>query len=105
MERNLCRPFDKLISLTREAAVSSGRSDLVSSCLTKDDNVEASVPAMSDAAAEPVSSAFAKAVPRTVMTSKTTKASLSRTLQLAGGGGGHPACLEGAIIMESSFAI
>jgi len=38
-------------------------------------------------------------------TSKTTKASLSRTHQLAGGGGGHPACLEGAIIMESSFAI
>ena len=55
-------------SITFGAEASSGLSDLVSSCETKVERDEASAPAMSEVAADPPSSALAKAVPRTVMT-------------------------------------
>ena len=56
------------MKLTLLAAVNSGLSDLVSSCLTKVARDDASAAGASEVGAEPPSSALAKAVPLTVKT-------------------------------------
>ena len=56
------------MKLTLLAAVNSGLSDLVSSCLTNVARFDASTAGASEVGAEPPSSALAKAVPLTVNT-------------------------------------